>query len=158
VETLDVPSDRPSGGPAEDEYVESLSQQEFLQMLEGNLPDYKPYDEHRPQRDKERANQFQFQNLMRLGWKRLEILKGIEAYLRDYDRHDHSTEFHGNGKSGKTLGGLFADMVRQCDPEDRNMPNGELWDGWCIPERFLRREADGPASNDNELCDFDIAV
>lgn len=158
VETgSDSEDERPSGAPADDEhikartgYVEGLTQPEFLRILEEDMPAYVPFDEHRHQRDPARASEYQFKNLMRLGWTRLEILQGVEAYLREFDRHDHSSEFHGNGKSGKTLGGLLAEMVRQCDPEDRNMPNGELFDGWHIPRRFLTDKPIPTAANDDQ--------
>jgi hypothetical protein len=151
--------ERPAGAPADGEhikamteYVECLSQQEFIRVLEESLPAYVPFDEHRPQRDPARASENQFKKLMRLGWNRLEILQGVEAYLREFDRHDNSREFHGNGKSGKTLGGLLADMVGQCNPEYRNMPNGEMFDGWHIPSRFLIDKPVQPpaAGNDNQ--------
>lgn len=160
VETLDVPPEsHPSGAPADDEhaarteYVEDLTEPEFLRVLEENLPAYNPFENYKPQRDKDRAARYQFAALMRLGWKRLEILEGIEAYLREFHHHD-SSSFHGNGACGKTLGALLAHMVQQCDPDSRNTPDGAMWDDWHLPSRFRQDEQPKPDQTQSEAADI----
>jgi hypothetical protein len=146
----------PSGTPADD--LDRIDFSECIRQLEEGLPPFEPFGDFKEvdQDNSRRGAIYQMKKLCRLGWSLDEIRKYLDAYCRDFDEQAQ-TNFKRNGQCGRTLASLLSQLVNQCSPKTRDTEDGEIY-GWNIPVRFLQREADKPASNDNELNEIHIAV
>lgn len=142
--------ERPSGGRANSCRIDFS---ECVRELEDGLPPFEPFDDFPPvdQARSRRGAIYQLKELCRLGWSLDEIRQYLSAYRHDFEEQA-KTNFKRNGQCGKTLASLLSQLLYQCDPATRNNEHGEIY-GWHIPDRFLQREADKPAQNDNAKLD-----